>query len=78
MARASQQASGLRELIQRDLGGDFGKSDAGENLLLQIGWYHDGRDWQHWGSGGIVYFILHADAIVAARFGDAEPEMQCT
>ena len=40
---------GWSELIQRDLGSDFGRSDAGEDLLLQIGWRHDGRDWQHWG-----------------------------
>lgn len=69
---------GWPELIQHDLG-DYGDTpNAGEELLLQIGWYHDGRDWQDWGPGGIVYFILHADAIAEARFREAEMEMQCT
>lgn len=69
---------GWPDLIQRDLGDDCGKPDAGAALLLQIGWYHDGANWQGWGPGGLVYFILSAQAIAKARFDLAAMEMQCT
>ncbi len=69
---------GWPDLIQRDLGADCGVPRAGSALLLQIGWYHDGAEWQSWGPGGLIYFILDQEAIVEARFSLAAMEMQCT
>ncbi len=69
---------GWPELIQRDLGEDSGEARAGEALFLQIGSYHDGAEWQDWGPGGLVYFILNETAVAGARFELAEMEMQCT
>ncbi len=68
---------GWPDLIQRDLGEDFGEIGAGEALFLQIGSYHDGAEWQDWGPGGLVYFILSETAIAEARFERAAMEMQC-
>jgi uncharacterized protein YwqG len=69
---------GWPNLIQRDLGDDCGEPRAGEALLLQIGWYHDGARWQDWGPGGLVYFILNERALAKARFDLAAMEMQCS
>ena len=72
------QIFGWPDLIQRDLGEFCNEPDAGSSLLLQIGWYHDGAQWQDWGPGGLVYFILSQRAIEEGRFDLAELEMQCT
>jgi Domain of unknown function (DUF1963) len=69
---------GWPDLIQRDLGEDSGEPDAGESLLLQLGWYHDGARYESWGPGGQVYFILDEEALARGRFGLAAMEMQCT
>lgn len=69
---------GWPDLIQCDLGEFSNQPRPGEALLLQIGWYHDGAEWQYWGPGGQVYFILNDEAIANARFDLAEMEMQCT
>jgi hypothetical protein len=69
---------GWPDLIQRDLGDDCGEPGAGAALLLQIGWFHDGAKSECWGPGGLVYFILNEEAIVAGRFEGAAMEMQCT
>ena len=69
---------GWPDLIQRDLGWDCGRANAGSELLLQIGWYHDGAEGQSWGPGGLVYFVLDRKAIVEGRFESAAMEMQCS
>jgi uncharacterized protein YwqG len=67
---------GWPDLIQREVGEDSGVP--GEQLLIQMGWWHDGAEHQCWGPGGLVYFILNQDAIAEARFDEAMMEMQCT
>lgn len=70
---------GWPDLIQRDLGQEFfDDPQAGENLLLQIGSYHDGREWEYWGPGGHVYVTLRPSDLAARRFDLAVLEMQCT
>jgi len=48
------------------------------NLLLQIGWYHNGWDWESWGPGGTLYFTLNEKDIAERRFDRAELDVQCT
>jgi uncharacterized protein YwqG len=72
----SSKLLGWPDLIQRDIGEDSGC--VGEPLLIQFGWYHDGAEYQNWGPGGLVYFILSEKEIVEARFDRATMEMQCT
>ncbi|HLH51137.1 MAG TPA: YwqG family protein [Roseiarcus sp.] len=67
---------GWPNLIQRDVGEDFGR--CGQQLLVQMGWWHDGVEHHCWGPGGLVYFILNEEAIAEARFEEAVMEMQCT
>ena len=70
---------GWPDLVQRDLGEEWAEDPrAGEKLLLQIGWYHDGAEWQCWGPGGHVYFTLDQQDVAACRFGRAALEAQCT
>jgi uncharacterized protein YwqG len=47
-------------------------------LLIQIGWYHDGAEWEGWGPGGLVYFVIDETALTEGRFEAAELDMQCT
>jgi Domain of unknown function (DUF1963) len=49
---------GWPDLIQRDLGEDYGPPGEDHVLLHQIGWYHDGHIHQSWGPGGLVYFTI--------------------
>jgi uncharacterized protein YwqG len=70
---------GWPDLVQRDLGDDLGLQErAGQSLLLQIGWYHDGSEWQCWGPGGAVYFVLGAEDLAARRFERTGLEVQTT
>jgi uncharacterized protein YwqG len=72
---------GWPDLVQDDLDAmrdASGRQDALPTLLLQIGWYHDGLEWQSWGPGGIVYFTLDEQDLAAGRFDAAELEMQGT
>jgi uncharacterized protein YwqG len=69
---------GWPDLIQCDLGEDYGAPDEDDVLLHQIGWYHDGHSHQFWGPGGLVYFTIDREALVEGRFQIAEMEMQCT
>lgn len=68
---------GWPHLIQGALATDFHRGDA-QRLLLLLGDYHDGRDWHHWGPGGLVYFTISEQDFVARRFDHAELDMQCT
>jgi uncharacterized protein YwqG len=68
---------GWPDLVQRDLDPDL-QERAGESLLLQVGWYHDGAEWRCWGPGGSVYFVLGADDLAARRFERTKLEVQTT
>lgn len=71
---------GWPDLVQDDLG-SFGwhiRKAAQPRLLLQIGWYHDGLNWESWGPGGTVYFTMDENSLVARRFGEVELEVQTT
>ncbi len=68
---------GWPHLIQGPLATDFHRGEA-QKLLLQLGDYHDGRDWHHWGPGGLVYFTISEQDFLARRFDRAELDMQCT
>jgi uncharacterized protein YwqG len=74
----SSKLLGWPDLLQRDLGEDSGEPDAGESLLLQLGWYHNGAVFENWGPGGQVYFILDEGQLAERRFDLAAMEMQCT
>ncbi len=67
---------GWPDLVQRDLGEIENGHDM--TLLIQFGWYHDGKDWQGWEPGGRVYFTLGRDDLAAHRFARSAIEMQCT
>jgi uncharacterized protein YwqG len=70
---------GWPNLVQEDLGSFWWHRKAGQQqLLLQIGWYHDGQDWESWGPGGTLYFTLGGADLAARRFELAELEVQCT
>ncbi len=70
---------GWPDLVQRDVGQEFSARHApSPNLLIQIGEYHDGRDWGHWEPGGSLYFVLSEKDIAPGRFDRAELEVQCT
>lgn len=68
---------GWPDLIQHELATNFGCS-LEQRLLLQLGNYHNGRDWQCWGPGGLVYFTIAAKDLAARHFDRAELDMQST
>ncbi|HLJ20596.1 MAG TPA: DUF1963 domain-containing protein [Stellaceae bacterium] len=68
---------GWPDLIQNDfLPGPGGEHR--ERLLLQVGSYDDGTDFQDWGSGGLVYFAISERNLRERRFDQVLFEMQCT
>ncbi|HLY54365.1 MAG TPA: DUF1963 domain-containing protein [Stellaceae bacterium] len=72
---------GWPDLVQDDLNWEtYGSErvESDEQLLLQIGWYHDGSESQGWDPGGNVYFTLEERWLSARRFDCASIEMQCT
>jgi uncharacterized protein YwqG len=69
---------GWPDLVQEDFEPALSDRLSPPRLLLQIGWYHDGRDWQCWGPGGRVYFTLSEADVGRRRFDRAEIVMQCT
>ncbi|MEP9375227.1 DUF1963 domain-containing protein [Aquabacter sp. CN5-332] len=75
---ARSKLLGWPDLIQeRDVGVFLPKEEkAGEKLLLQANSYHDGSDWQSWGDGGNIYFVLEAEALAQRDFDDVCIDMQ--
>jgi uncharacterized protein YwqG len=68
---------GWPHLIQGALATDFHRGEA-QRLLLQLGDYHNGREWHGWGPGGLIYFTIDEDDFLARRFDRAALDMQCT
>jgi hypothetical protein len=71
---------GWPNLIQHDLGADLFSVATGTQLelLIQIGSYHDGSDYECWGPGGLLYFTLDRQSFTARRFEAAELKVQTT
>jgi hypothetical protein len=70
---------GWPDLVQEDLGRFFWNDSRGPlALLLQIGWYTSGLDWEGWDPGGTLYFRLSEGDLAAGRFDAAELEVQST
>lgn len=67
---------GWPNLIQNDF--DFFSDMRNDQLLLQVGWYRTGDDWQGWGPGGTVYFGLSPEDLAARRFKRVALDFQCT
>jgi uncharacterized protein YwqG len=68
---------GWPDLIQRDfLPGPGGEHR--ERLLLQVGSYDDGTEFQCWGPGGLVYFTISEENLKERQFDQVLFEMQCT
>lgn len=70
---------GWPNLIQRDLAEDgFADVQPDDVLLMQIGSYHDGENWQDWGPGGLIYFTISEESLAEAKFEGAQMSAQCT
>jgi hypothetical protein len=68
---------GWPNLVQNDLDSIFRHANYTQpQLLIQIGWYHDGQNWESWGPGSAQYFTLNESDLAAGRFGLAELEVQ--
>ncbi len=68
---------GWPDLIRHELDACFERPGRKtQKLLLQLGPYHDGSEWQLWGPGGLVYFTITARDLAARRFDRAALEMQ--
>lgn len=79
--RANDERSkllGWPDLIQEQDVVEFSPKEekSGEKLLLQVNSYHDGWDWQSWGDGGNVYFVLDVQSLAQQDFGKVQVNMQ--
>ena len=68
---------GWPDLIQKDFLPEF-YAGGPVRLLLQVGDYDDGADYQNWGPGGLVYFAISEGDLAERRFDRVLFEMQCT
>ncbi len=69
---------GWADMIQDDWWGDAAAGETPSEILLQIGTYHDGAEWNDLGPGGMIYFMIEADALAGRRFDEVEMVTQCT
>jgi uncharacterized protein YwqG len=67
---------GWPSLVQDDLAIFRDGNYSQRRLLTQIGWYHDGENWESWDPGSALYFTLDESDLAAGRFGLAELEVQ--
>jgi uncharacterized protein YwqG len=63
---------GWPDLIQGEV------NDDKTQLLLQIGWYRDGKELECWGPGGTLYFVIKPNDLAQRRFERSELVVQCT
>jgi len=70
---------GWPDLVQRDLECLWSlDGESRSQLLLQVGWYENGRETEGWGPGGILYYMISDRDLEERRFERAWFEMQCT
>ena len=70
---------GWPDLVQNDPGCLWSPdSQRRSQLLLQVGWYENGRETESWGPGGILYYMISDRDLEERRFDRARFEMQCT
>ncbi|HKX09996.1 MAG TPA: DUF1963 domain-containing protein [Stellaceae bacterium] len=69
---------GWPDLVQRDLECLWSlNGESRSQLLLQVGWYENGRETECWGPGGILYYVISDRDLAERRFESARFEMQC-
>jgi uncharacterized protein YwqG len=70
---------GWPDLVQSDLECLWSlDGESRSQLLLQVGWYENGREMETWGPGGILYYMIADRDLAERRFDRAWFEMQCT